>query len=244
MDEHHQKNNFQFKEDDKIPEPHLKSGKYIRDVVFGANDGLVSILALVAGVAGGITNNKIILLAGIAGTIAGAISMALGAYISTKSHREYVQSEIKRERWEIDNVPEKEKKELYDFYSKKGFKGKDLDRVVEVISSNKEIMLDVMIRDELGLDTEPNNPLIAGILAGIAFLIGSLPPIIPFLFETSNALLIAIIGSLIGLFILGALKTIITKKNPLMLGLESIIVGGVAMAITYYVGTLFGVAGV
>ena len=236
--------NSQFKEEDKIPEPHLKSGKYIRDVVFGANDGLVSILALVAGVAGGVANNKIILLAGIAGTIAGAISMALGAYISTKSHREYVQSEIKRERWEIDNDPEKEKKELYDFYSKKGFKGKELDNVVKVISSNKEIMLDVMVREELGLDTEPNNPLAAGTLAGAAFLVGSLPPIIPFFFEISNALLIAVIGSLIGLFILGALKTIITKKNALVLGLESIFVGGVAMAITYYVGTLFRVAGV
>ncbi len=228
----------------KKSETHNKGGKYIRDIVFGANDGLVSILALVAGVAGGVSNNKIILLAGIAGTLAGAISMGIGSYISNKSQIDFFKSEIEIERKELEEEPERELEELREIYKKKGFKGKELEKIIKVISSNKEVMLDVMIKEELGLDTDFNNPLKAGVLSGIYFIFGSLPPILPFLFNLKHPLLIAIIASLTGLFILGALKTLVTRKNLFLLGLESVVIGGLAMLLTYYVGTLFGVSGI
>ncbi|MBI5392454.1 VIT1/CCC1 transporter family protein [Candidatus Woesearchaeota archaeon] len=222
-------------------EVHVKSGHYIRDVVFGANDGLVSIVALVTGVAGGVANNKIVLLAGIAGAIAGAISMGLGSYISNKSQIDFFKSEIEKEKRELDEEPEKEMEELKEIYTKKGFKGKDLEKVTKIISSNKRVMLDVMIKEELGLDVDFNNPAIAGVLSGIFFIFGSLVPVLPFFFNTSMALTISIIASLVGLFILGALKTLVVRQNPFKLGLESVIVGGIAMVITYYIGSLFGV---
>ena len=222
-------------------EPHAKGGKYIRDVVFGANDGLVSVVALVTGVAGGVSNNKVVLLAGVAGAVAGAISMGLGAYISNKSQIDFFKTEIDKEKHELEHEPEKETMELREIYANKGFKGKDLDKAVKIISSNKKVMLDVMIKEELGLDTDFNNPYLAGILSGVAFILGSIVPVLPFFFQTSLALTISIIASLIGLFILGALKTIVVKKNPFELGIESVAVGGLAMIVTYYVGTLFGV---
>ena len=119
-------------------EGHSSAGSFIRELVFGANDGLVSNVSLVAGVAGATSDPNTVLLAGIAGIVAGAISMGLGAYVSTKSEREFRESEERRERWEIDNMPAEERAEIRQIFQERGISGPTLDAVVTQITKDKD----------------------------------------------------------------------------------------------------------
>src|SRR3989338_8449736 len=180
--------------------------KFIKEVIFGANDGFVSILALVAGVAGGTSDYAIIRLAGMAGIFAGTISMGMGAYIASKSEKEMYEKEIASEKEEFNLQPKKEKEELYEIYRKKGFKGKLLHDVVKVISSNKKVMLDVMLKEELGIESDFKNPTKAGLLAGFSFFFAGLVPVFPFFLPLSHALFVSIFLTFGALFSVGAIK--------------------------------------
>ncbi len=223
----------------KIPQK-----KFIREVIFGANDGFVSIIALVAGVAGGTSDNSIILLAGMAGIFAGTISMGMGAYLAAKSQKEMYEKEIAQEKIELKNQRKKEINELYEIYRKKGFKGKTLKDIVRVISSNQKVMLDVMLKEELGLESEFQSPSNAGLVAGLSFLAAGFVPVLPFFFSLENPLFASIILTSIILLIVGAIKTIFTGKKIIASALETLIVGAIATLVTYGVGTLFGLTGI
>lgn len=218
--------------------------KFIREIIFGANDGFVSIIALVAGVAGGTSDNSIILLAGMAGIFAGTISMGMGAYLAAKSQKEMYEKEIAQEKRELKTQPKKELKELYEIYRKKGFKGKTLKDIVKVISSNDKVMLDVMLKEELGLESDFQNPINAGLLAGLSFLVSGFVPVLPFFFFIANPLTISIILTSLILLLVGAVKTIFTGKQIIVSAFETLVVGAIATLITYGVGTLFGVTGI
>ncbi len=179
----------------RLEKAHKPQGKNLRDLIFGANDGFVSSLALVAGMSGAFTSNKVVLVAGLAGAVAGGISMALGAYLSVKSEKEYYEGELEREEREVKEVPHKEREEIRDIYRQKGFTGQDLERAVEIITSNKERWISVMMEEELKLmESDQGSPYKAGLLTGLSFFLAAMVPIIPFFFGLPlfTALMIAI----------------------------------------------------
>ena len=214
----------------------------VREIVFGLNDGSISTFALLAGVTGGSLAKGQILVVGISDVIAGAISMAIGSYISSKSEIEHHRSEIKREKREIKEVPEIEREEIRQLYQKKAdFTEKELNLIVNRITSNKEYWLDSMMKEELGLFEEHfENPLKLGLIMLIAFIAGGLIPILPFFIfsHLQTSLFTASLMTFSSLFIVGIWKTTFTERNWFLSGIEMIFVGILAAVIPYIIGDL------
>lgn len=223
-------------------EAHIYGAGLIKEAVFGFNDGLVTVLALTAGVAGAVSENRIIVLAAVAALVASAISMTLAAYISTKSQVEYYKKEVEREKKEIEVNPEFEKAELVEMYRRKGFNKKEIDTIVKRITSDKDLMLKVMLAEELRLIQEKfDNPYKSGLVMGTATVIGAAIPIIPFFFlQHNSALITAAIFGISGLFAIGALKTKFTERNWLKSGFENMAIGVIATGVSYALGIFAG----
>jgi len=222
---------------------HRGGGGAVRELVFGINDGLVSTLSLVSGVAGADPGRGVILLAGVAGLLAGAISMAAGAYISTKSEREVYEAEVERERRELEENPEEELEELRILYELKGFSREEAERMVERIAQDEELLLEGLLRDELGLMPERfPNPWKAGAFSGIAFVVGAVIPLAAYLFlEGMLAVIVSAGLSAAALFAIGVAKGLFTGRSWWRSGLEMVGIGLFATVVTYLIGTLFGV---
>ena len=216
----------------------MGGGGGVRDVIFGANDGLVSILALVAGVYGAITESHVILVAGAAGAVAGAISMGAGAYLSSKSEKEVTEKESERKGIKKRRTPEEEREELVKFYQARGFKKQEAEAVAARVASEMELSSEYTIGEELGLTSEESWPPIkAATLTGLSFAIVSLIPVLPFAFmEVTSAVITAVIASVACLFAVGASKTIFTRKSWIRSGLEMMGIGILASAATYAIG--------
>jgi len=212
----------------------------VREIVFGFNDGSISTLALLAGVTGGALERRQILIAGFSGVVAGAISMAIGAYISTKSEIEHQRSEIKREEKEIREIPEVEREEIRQIYLKKAkFTEDELDMIVNRITSDKKTWLDSMMKEELGLFEERfESPVKVGFIMLVAFIAGGIVPILPFLLLTipQTSLLASSVVTFMSLFLIGVWKTTFTNKHWLRSGLEMVLVGVLASTIPYLIG--------
>jgi len=223
---------------------HVRGGGAMRELVFGMNDGLVSTLSLVSGVAGAAVGQSVVLLAGVAGLLSGAISMAAGAYISTKSQREVYEAEVAREREELEQDPEEEKAELRTLYRLKGYSVEEAEQLVERLSQDRDLMLESLVRDELGLMPESfPNPWLAGMQSGGAFVVGSFIPLIGYLFFSGmTASLVSVGISIAALFVTGVLKTLFTGLSWLRSGLEMVMIGVFATVITYLIGSLFNVS--
>ncbi len=223
----------------KHAKDHLSYRNYARDVVLGANDALVSIFALVIGVLGSGFGSFDIFLAGMSGAIAGSISMAIGEYMSTKSQEQIYDAEKKREQEHIKHFFEEEKKELRDMYEQKGFSGEILDKIVDTISNNPQIMLKVMLEEEFGIkEEERRNPLMAMGIVFISFLLSSMIPVIPFAFISNVAAAGILVSTLTlsGLFCVGALKSYFADANWLLGGIENVALGTAAGLITFFIG--------
>jgi len=220
----------------------IRGGGGVRDMIFGANDGLVSTLAFVAGVFGAITNPSIILLSGVAELFAGTISMAVGSYQSSKSELEVLEKENQRKKVKKGTTAEEERKELIKFYEAEGFKKGEADAIVDRIVKEKELPTQADTLEELGLAPEElGSPVKAGVLCGVSFGLAALVPILPFVFPLNRweSLIASVIGTMATLFGVGAMKTIFSRKNWVWSGLEMMIIGASAAAITYMIGTLF-----
>jgi len=220
----------------------IRGGGGVRDMIFGANDGLVSTLAFVAGVFGAITDPHLVLLSGIAELIAGTISMATGAYQSSKSELEVLERESERQKLKKAKTPEEERETLITFYQREGFKRAEAEAIVDRITAKEELPAQMATLEELGLaPKELGNPVKAGLLCGVFFGLGALVPILPFAFPVGSweALTVSIVATVVALFGMGALKTIFSRKNWVRSGLEMMIIGASAAAITYMIGTLF-----
>ena len=220
---------------------HTPKGRAIREVIFGMNDGLVTTIGFLAGVTISISELRFVLLAGVAEIVAGAFSMTIGAYLSTKSQREFFQYEVELERWEIEKTPEKEAQELREIYKEMGFSGTELDIIVNRVASDKDLMLRIMKREELGLmDEHLDDPIKVAFTMGMAFLGGSLPPILPYFFisSPSTAIWVAIFVSVLFLFVAGVVKTRLTMVNPWKSGLEMTFLGVLASAVGFGIGWL------
>jgi len=217
---------------------HTPKGRAIREVIFGFNDGLITMLGFLAGVTGSIADRNIILLAAMAEMVAGAISMSSGAYISSKSQKEFFEKEIARERREIDEDPEHEKSEIREIYGNRGFTEEEISILIRRITSDKEQWLRFMLREELGLGDEAfENPVKIGFTMGISFLLGSIVPLLPYFFlQSTTSLVVATTASIVFLFALGAFKTRITKRNWIRSGGEMLIIGMGSALVGYLLG--------
>lgn len=217
-------------------ETHSKIGGLLKESVFGFNDGLISTFAVIAGLTGGLVENKTVLLAALATLFAGAFSMGLGTYLGSKSEKELYESERKRELYEMAHVPEIERQEIREIYAAKGFKGKLLEEIVAHITNDDKLWLETMMREELGFAETPPKPGTNAVVMGIAFVCGSLIPTFPYFFN--GIFFISAILSIIGLLVAGAIKTRFTKRNPFLSAIETLAIGALAAAGSYGIGLL------
>lgn len=221
----------------------------IQDFVYGATDGSVTTFAVVAGVVGAALSPSIILILGFANLFADGFSMAIGNYLGTKSQKEYIEKERKREEWEIKNLVEQEKQEIRDIYTKKGFKDELLDEIVNVITARRKVWVDTMMREELGLVDDKKQPLDAAITTFTAFNLVGLIPLTPFVFFyfsgftilTEQAFLYSVVFTGISFFLIGIVRGKIVKKSLLRTGINTIVVGGIAALVAYIAGYLLSI---
>ena len=219
----------------------------LRAVIFGVSDGLVSNLALVMGVAGAnvaIGAGHFVLLAGIAGLLAGAFSMAAGEYISMQSQRELFERQIALERAELEAMPEEEEAELAAVYQAKGFTQDEARTIARRMFSDPAHALDTLVREELGLDPdELGSPWGAAFGSFIAFAIGAAVPVVPYLVGSGfGAFVAAAIASLVALFVVGAGVSLLTGRSLLFSGARQVGIGAAAAIVTYLVGSAIGVS--
>jgi vacuolar iron transporter family protein len=214
----------------------------LRAGVFGVSDGLVSNTALVMGFAGSGTSRTVTLLAGVAGLLAGSFSMAAGEYVSMSSQREMYQREISLEQAELEEKPEEEHAELVLIYRAKGLARADAERLADKIMADREVALDTLAREELGLDPDDlGSPWGAAISSLFAFAIGALVVVIPYLAGSGTAaLLTAIVLAIAALFGVGASIGALNGRGVLRSGLRQVIAGAIAAGITFGVGHLIG----
>jgi VIT1/CCC1 family predicted Fe2+/Mn2+ transporter/rubrerythrin len=216
----------------------------LRAVIFGVSDGLVSNLSLVMGVAGASSGNpSFILLAGIAGLLAGAFSMAAGEYISMQSQRELFERQIALERAEMEAMPEEEEAELAASYRAKGFTPDEAARIAHRIFEDPDQALDILVREELGLDPDQlGSPWGAAAGSFVAFALGAIVPVIPYLFGGGTAVLAVSLGlSLVALFGVGAAVSLLTGRGMIFSGFRQLGIGLAAALVTYAIGSLIGV---
>jgi VIT1/CCC1 family predicted Fe2+/Mn2+ transporter len=217
----------------------------LRAVIFGVSDGLVSNLALVMGVAGAAgEQGRFILLAGIAGLLAGAFSMAAGEYISMQSQRELFERQIALERAELEAMPEEEEAEMASLYRAKGFREDEAKAIAHRLFEDPERALEQLIREELGLDPdELGSPLGAAGGSFVAFALGAFVPVLPYLLGSGAVAFGAALGlSLVALFAVGAGVSLLTGRGVLFSGARQVGIGLAAAIVTYVVGALIGVS--
>ena len=223
-------------------EQHENAGSYLGDFVYGAIDGSVTTFAVVSGVAGAALSSNVVVILGLANLLGDGFSMAVGNYLSSKSNIEFIQKERKREEWEVDNYPDGEVLEIREIFRKKGFTGKDLDKAVKIITSNKKVWVDTMMADELKLSEDSISPIKKGLVTFCAFILVGSIPLMPFFLALADSNLkpiaytLSIFMTFTAFFLIGSAKTYVTKKNWLKSGLETLIIGGVAAIIAYLVG--------
>lgn len=214
----------------------------LRAAVFGVSDGLVSNTALVMGFAGSGTSHTVTLLAGVAGLLAGSFSMAAGEYVSMAGQREMYQREIDLERAELEEKPEEERAELALIYRAKGLGRPDAERLADTIMADREVALDTLAREELGLDPgQLGSPWTAAIFSLLSFAIGAFVVVLPYLIGSGTAAVAAAIGlALAAMFGVGATIGALNGRSALKMGLRQMLVGALAAAVTYGAGHLIG----
>jgi vacuolar iron transporter family protein len=224
--------------------PHeTQANSVLRPIVFGANDGLVSNLALVMGVAGANPAPGVIVLAGVAGLLAGAFSMAVGEYISVRSQRELLDHQLAFEREQIRTAPEREKEILERAYLGRGFTKEEADGFVKRVFKDPEQAATLLIFEEVGLDARSiGSPTAAAASSFVAFTIGAIVPLLPYLLLAGGTAFATSLGvSLAALAVLGFGISRLTHRPPLFVSVRQVLLGAAAAAVTYAVGALIGV---
>jgi VIT1/CCC1 family predicted Fe2+/Mn2+ transporter len=220
-------------------------GNALRAAVLGGNDGLVSNFSLVMGIAGATSGQSEVLLTGLAGLLAGALSMALGEWISVKSSQELYENQMQLEMEELETNPEGEEQELSLIYMTKGIPEAQARAMASEIMTNKDHAHEILIKEELGINPEDlkGSAMEAAITSFILFAIGAIIPVIPFFFLSGiAAVLFSALLSAVGLFLIGAAITLFTGKTIWYSGARQVFFGLTAAAITYGIGTLIGVS--
>ena len=220
-------------------------GNALRAAVLGGNDGLVSNFSLVMGIAGATSGQTEVLLTGLAGLMAGALSMALGEWISVKSSQELYENQMQLEMEELETNPEGEEKELALIYISKGIPEQQARSMAKALILDKDRAHEMLIQEELGINAEDlqGSAMEAAITSFILFAIGAVIPVIPFFFLSGlNAVLLSAGMSALGLFLIGSAITLFTGKSIWFSGFRQVFFGLAAAAITYGIGTIIGVS--
>jgi VIT1/CCC1 family predicted Fe2+/Mn2+ transporter/rubrerythrin len=220
---------------------HVRGTGWIGDAIYGVNDGLGAVFGIVSGMAGYTGGGEVVLAAGLAGTLASALSMGAGAYLSSKSQREVYESEVAREKAEIDEDPHEEMLELELFYQLKGFSAEESRTMAERLQKEPKQFLRTLVHEELGLNEETfPNPWRSTISASVSTAVGGFIPIIPFFFTVGMPAVIAsFVISTAAHFVVGASKALVTTRPWWASGLEMTAVGILEAAITYGLGLAF-----
>lgn len=218
---------------------------YVRDLVLGFNDGIVSVYALVAGLAGAGFAARSVAVAGLAAILAGALSMGLGEYVSTKSQAQYYAAEARREREHIRRYPQLEREELRQMLQEKAYPPEMVEDLVEHLSAKEDRFVDFMMREEFGVGKESDRSAVSAMgLIMVAFVAGSVLAVLPFalLPDARTGLAVASAASVAGLFAAGAAKGQVSGLSPVRSGFEMVVLGGSAAVVTYLVGQAVGIA--
>jgi vacuolar iron transporter family protein len=219
---------------------HRTGSTWISGAVYGANDGLAAVFGIVAGVSGATGGSSFVLTAGLAGAIASALSMAVGAYLAERSTSEVAAANIAGERKELEESPEEERQELSLFYQLKGFPETEADELATKLSRNPGAMLQALVSEELGGVSTGGNPVQAAIAAGFSTGVGALIPVLPFFWLSGTPGVIwAAVVSLIAHFFVGAAKSLFTLRSWWASGMEMTIAGVIVGGATYILGLLF-----
>src|SRR5437868_11551374 len=220
---------------------HRRGTGWIGDAIYGVNDGLGAVFGIVSGMAGYTGGSEVVLAAGLAGTLASALSLGAGAYLASKSEREVYESEVARERSEIEEDPHEELLELELFYQLKGFSAEEARAMAERIQKEPKQFLRTLVHEELGLSEETfPNPWRSTLSAAVSTAVGGFIPIIPFFFTVGMPAVIAsFVISTIAHFVVGASKALVTTRSWWASGAEMTVVGVLEAAITYGLGVAF-----
>ena len=216
---------------------------HLSDVILGGQDGLVNVLGVILGVAAATSDSRIVIAAGMAATFAESISMGAVAYTSRLAENDLYHSEREREYRHIHLAPDVEVEEIRDIYRKKGFEGETLDSIVDVITANPDVWVNVMMAEEFQLTPpEKSQALRSALLVGFSALVGSLIPMLPFFFlNVTLSIWIAVAVAALTLFIVGVYKARVTVGKPLRSGIEMAVIGTVSALAGYVVGLIFKV---
>ncbi|HEX9090339.1 MAG TPA: VIT1/CCC1 transporter family protein [Anaerolineales bacterium] len=225
-------------------ERHFRANEAVRDIVIGMSDGLTVPFALAAGISGvSGAGTKIVVLAGLAEIAAGSIAMGLGGYLAARTDFEHYDTEKKRENWEIDHLPDREKQEVADVFRGYGMDDTHITPILDAMSHNREQWLDFMMRFELGLEApDPKRARLSALTIGLSYVAGGFIPLSPYILIPNllTALLISVIVTLFALFLFGFIKGSYTGTKPLRSGLQTVLVGGVAGGVAFLLARLIG----
>jgi len=215
----------------------------LADVILGGQDGLVNVLGVILGVAAATSDSRIVIAAGMAATFAESISMGAVAYTSTRAENDLYHSEMEREYRHIQLAPDIEVDEIRTIYRKKGFDGETLEKIVEVITANQDVWVNVMMAEEFQMSPpEKSKAFNSAMLVGFSALIGSFIPLFPFFFwNVSLSIGLSIFIAALTLFIVGVYKARVTVGRPFRSGMEMAVIGTVSAMAGYVVGLIFKV---
>ncbi|WP_315782639.1 MULTISPECIES: VIT1/CCC1 transporter family protein [unclassified Bradyrhizobium] len=224
-------------------EKHFTASEVVRDVVIGMADGLTVPFALAAGLSAAVAKTDVIVTAGLAEVVAGAIAMGLGGYLAARSDAEHYAAEEKREHDEIEHLRGREVEEVAAIFRGYGLEGQALATVVDAIASDRKRWVDFMMRFELGLERpDPKRAPVSAVTIGGSYVIGGLIPLIPYMLapDISSALRISVVATGIALLIFGAIKGHFTGVNKIKSALQTALVGGLAAGAAFWLAHLFG----
>jgi len=225
-------------------ETHLKSSDALRDIVIGMSDGLTVPFALAAGLSGAVSSSTIIVIAGIAEICAGSIAMGLGGYLAGKTEQDHYQSEVKREYDEVENKRDLEIEETKEFFANIGLSEALQEQATEEIAQDKDRWVNFMMKYELGLEKpDPKRATKSALNIGLSYIAGGIIPLSPYFFisNSTDALKISVVATLICLFVFGYFKSRITGINPLWGAIKVTLIGAVAAGAAFGVAKLFEV---
>lgn len=224
-------------------EKHLKSSDFITDVVIGMSDGLTVPFALAAGVSSAVSSNHIVTTAGIAEVIAGSIAMGLGGYLAGKTEWDHYRSEMSKEYFEVETMPDKEKEEIKEIFAGYGFSDASQTLLAEELAKDKDKWVKFMMKYELGLEEpDPNRAAKSAATIGLSYVVGGMIPLSPYFFTATplEGLKISAIITLICLFLFGYFKSKVTGQPVFAGAVKVMVIGALAAAAAFGVAKLFG----
>jgi vacuolar iron transporter family protein len=215
--------------------------KYLPEIVYGSIDGIVTTFAVVAGSAGADLSISVVLILGMANLFADGLSMSIGSYLSKKSEQDNYQKHRRVEEWEIENMPDVERKEIEQIFREKGFEGEELKMVVNRITANKQVWLDTMMKDELGLTLENKSPFKAGLSTLLSFVVAGAIPLIVYVFAYMGSIAVdpfifSSVVTLLTFVLIGYIKTYVTQAGWVRSISETLLLGTAAATVAYLLG--------